>query len=285
MNAPESDQTFSPKQALVPTPTLYGEIVGDGMERLAVASLSCIEALGDSPVIFHDIGCGLGAGTAAVASLNPENVVIKGTDIDENVLDLYRQNIAKNKWPAEAFKMDASSLDFADETFTHCIANALLFVLPNDGNDATKEIYRTLKPGGIAIINSWAHTPTIPAIHAAAKKTRPAGTPLPREGLDKWGDEDFLQSVIIKGGFSPDKITIVQKDVHVTIGDLKRFATMIWSFIGGTSKAGWLESDEENWDTAVATVMEALTQTEGFEKLKDGRNKVMFQAHVAVARK
>ncbi|KAF4503349.1 S-adenosyl-L-methionine-dependent methyltransferase [Fusarium agapanthi] len=65
MNAPESDRTFSPKQTLKPTPELYGEIVGDGMERLAAASLSCTEPLGHSEVIFHDIGCGLRAGTGA----------------------------------------------------------------------------------------------------------------------------------------------------------------------------------------------------------------------------
>ncbi|KAF5544499.1 s-adenosyl-l-methionine-dependent methyltransferase [Fusarium phyllophilum] len=285
MNAPESDRTFSPKQALKPTPELYGEIVGDGMERLAAASLSCTEPFDDSKVIFHDVGCGLGAGTGAITSLKQDNIVIKGTDINDNVLELYRQNIAANKWPAEALKMDAPKLNFPDETFTHCIGNALLFVLENDGVDAIKEMHRTLKPGGYAILNSWAHTPTIPAIHAAAKKTRPAGTPLPREGLDKWEDKDFFLDVIIKGGFEPDKVKLIQKEVHVTIGDLRRFATMIWSFIGGTSKAGWLESDEENWDAAGDAVMEALSQTEGYEKLKDGKNKIMFQAHVAVATK
>ncbi|KAG5765118.1 hypothetical protein H9Q72_006820 [Fusarium xylarioides] len=285
MNAPESDRTFSPKQALKPTPELYGEIVGDGMERLAAASLSCTEPFDDSNVIFHDVGCGLGAGTGAIMSLKQDNIVIKGTDINDNVLELYRKNIAANKWPAEALKMDASKLDFPDETFTHCIGNALLFVLENDGVDAIKEMHRTLKPGGVAILNSWAHTPTIPAIHAAAKKTRPAGTPLPREGLDKWEDKDFLLDVIIKGGFEPDKVKLIQKDVYVTIGDLKRFATMIWSFVGGTSKAGWLETDEENWDAAVDSVVDALSQTRWYEKLEDGKNKIMFQAHVTVATK
>lgn len=285
MNAPESDRTFSPKQALKPTPELYSEIVGDGMERLAAASLSCIGSFDDSEVIFHDVGCGLGAGTEAITSLKQDNIVIKGTDINDDVLEIYRQNIAKSQWPAEALKMDASNLEFPDETFTHCIGNAMLFVLPNDGVDAIKEMHRTLKQGGTAILNSWAHTPTIPAIHAAAKKTRPAGTPLPREGLDKWEDKEFLRGVIIKGGFEPEKVNFIQKHVHVTIGDLKRFATMIWSFIGGTSKGGWLESDEENWDIAVNAVVEALTQTEGYKKLEDGKNKIMFQAHVAVATK
>ncbi|TVY65066.1 Glandicoline B O-methyltransferase roqN [Fusarium oxysporum f. sp. cubense] len=283
MHGPVSDQTFLPKQALAPTPELYGEIVGDGMERLAATSLSCLEPFDESEVIFHDVGCGLGAGTAAVASLKKSNIVIKGTDIEEQALELYRQNIATNKWPAEALKMDAENLDFPDETFTHCIGNGLLFVLTNDGVDALKEIHRTLKPGGIAILNSWARTPTIPSIHAAAKKTRPAGTPLPGEGLDKWEDKDFLQDMIVKGGFAPDSVTITQKDVHVTVGEIKKFATMIWSFIGGM--AGWLESDEENWDTAVEAVMEALMETEGYEKLEGEKNRIMFRAHVAVATK
>jgi SAM-dependent methyltransferase len=286
MNAPESDRTFSPKQALVPTPALYGEIVGDGMEQLASVSLSCIDPFGTTEAIIHDVGCGLGAGTSAiVASSKGESVVIKGSDINDDVVDAYRQNIAKNKWPAEAFKMDASALDFPDETFTHSIGSAIVFVLPNDGIDAMKEMYRTLKPGGIAIVNSWAYTPTLPAIHVACKKTRPAGTPLPRQGLEKWEDAKVLQDVLIKGGFSPDKVSLHQKDVHVTIGDLKRFSTMIWSFIAGTTTAGWLESDEEKWDEAVDAVAEALTLTKGFEKLEDGKNKIMFRANVAVATK
>ncbi|KAM0242132.1 hypothetical protein ACHAP5_007369 [Fusarium lateritium] len=284
MNAPESDRTFSPKQALVPTPALYGEIVGDGMEQLAAVSISCVEPLGTTEAIVHDVGCGLGAATSAVAtSFKSENVAIKGTDINEDVLEAYRQNIAQNKWPAGAFKMDASALDFSDETFTHSIGSALIFVLPNDGVDAMKEMYRTLKPGGVAIVNSWAYTPTLPAIHAACKKTRPADTPLPRQGLEKWEDAEALRDVVIIGGFSPDKVSLHQKDVHVTIGDLKRFSTMIWSFIAGTSTAGWLESDEEKWDEAVDAVVEALTLTKGFEKLEGGKNKIMFQANVAVA--
>ncbi|KAM0206810.1 hypothetical protein ACHAQI_008035 [Fusarium lateritium] len=284
MNAPESDRTFSPKQALVPTPALYGEIVGDGMEQLAAVSISCIEPLGNTEAIVHDVGCGLGAATSAVTtSFNGENVAIKGSDINDDVLEAYRQNIAKNKWPAEAFKMDASALDFPDETFTHSIGSALIFVLPNDGTDAMKEMYRTLKPDGVAIVNSWAYTPVLPAIHAACKKTRPAGTPLPRQGLEKWEDAEVLRDVVIEGGFWPDKVSLHQRDVHVTIGDLKRFSTMIWSFIAGTTTTGWLESDEEKWDEAVDAVVEALTLTKGFEKLEGGKNKIMFQANVAVA--
>jgi SAM-dependent methyltransferase len=255
------------------------------MEQLAAASISCID-LPSSKVIIHDVGCGLGAATAAIAAAsNDSNVKIIGSDVDDNVLDLYRQEIAKNNWPAEAVKADATALDFSDETFTHAIGNALLFVLPNDGIDAIKEIHRTLKPDGIAIFNSWAYTPTLPSIIAACEKTRPAGTPLPRQGLEKWEDTNFLHQVIAQGGFSPDNVKLEKRDVFVTIGGLKHFATMLWSFIGGTSSVGWLESDEENWDVAVDAVVEALQKSEGFKKLGDGKNVVMFKANIAIATK
>ena len=285
MNAPESDNPYVPKQALEPTPALYGELVGDGMEQLAAASILCID-LPTSEVIFHDVGCGLGAATAAIAAAsNDSKIKIIGSDIDDNVLDLYRQEITKNAWPAEAVKADATALEFPDEKFTHAIGNALLFVLPNDGIDAITKIHRTLKPGGIAIFNSWAYTPTLPSIIAACEKTRPAGTPLPRQGLEKWEDADFLRDVITQGGFSPENIRFEKRDVFMTVGELKHFATMLWSFIGGTSSAGWLESDEENWDSAVDAVAEALQKSEGFKNLDDGKNVVMFKANIAIATK
>ena len=285
MNAPESNNPYVPKQALKPTPALYGELVGDGMEQLAAASISRID-LPTSEVIFHDVGCGLGAATAAITAASDEsNVKITGSDVDENVLDLYRQEIIKNSWPAEAVRADATALDFPDEKFTHAIGNALLFVLPNDGIDAVKEIHRTLKPDGIAIFNSWAYTPTLPSIIAACEKTRPAGTPLPRQGLEKGEDADFLRYVITQGSFPSGNIRLERRDVFVTIGDLKHFATMLWSFIGGTSSVGWLESDEEKWDVAVEAVVQALQKSEGFKKLEGGKNVVMFKANIAVATK
>ncbi|GKU06183.1 s-adenosyl-l-methionine-dependent methyltransferase [Fusarium langsethiae] len=286
MNAPESDYPYAPKQALKPTPELYGELVSDGMEQLASASISFIDFSLSSEAIVHDIGCGLGAATAAiVAASSADNTKITGSDIEDKVLDIYREEIVKNDWPAEAVKADATALPFADGAFTHAVGNALLFVLPNDGIDAMKEMYRTLKQDGVAIVNSWAYVPTLPAIVAACEKTRPAGTPLPRQGLEKWESEDFLRNIVLQGGFTADKVKLKKKDVFVTIGELKHFATMLWSFIGGTSTAGWLESDEENWDVAVDTVAEALKKSEGFEELGKGKNKIMFKTNVVAAKK
>lgn len=248
MNMPESNITFVPKQAFAPTPELYDELVASGMEKLAKATLAQIPSIQNCAVI-HDNGCGTGAATAAVIAAildSSIHISIKATDINDHALKIYNKQAADQSWPAEAIHMDSTALSFPDETFTHSIGNAFLFVLPNDGIDAVRETYRTLQPGRIAAFNSWSYNPSLNPIQVAAKATRPTGTPLPRQGKEKWAKTEFLQSVVEKGGFERNKISLVEADVYVTTSEITRYATMLWSFIGGTSAVEWLKSDEEN---------------------------------------
>ena len=287
MNQPESDKKFTPRQAIAPTPQLYDELVGDGMEKMAKISLEKIPAI-PAGAVLHDNGCGTGAGTAAIVDIvsdAPVEMSIMGTDINEQALAVYKKNTADKSWPAEAARMDSAKLSFPDDTFTHSLGNSLIFVLPNDGIDAVKETYRTLKPGGIAILNSWAVLPNMGPIQAAAKATRPEGTPLPRQGLDKWSDSEFLRSVVEKGGFDVDKIRVVTGNVPIATSEATRYANMLWSFIGGTGAEGWLESDEQNWDRAIAIVLEELRKTDGFRELDGGRLELKFVANIAIATK
>ena len=181
MNNSESVNNFVPKQALAPTPQLYDELVGDSMEKLPKASLAKIPPILTGAVI-HDNGCGTGAGTAAIVDAiagTTMEVSIKGTDTNDQALEIYNRSAVDKSWLAEALKMDSQKLSFPADTFSHSIGNALLFVLPNDGIDALKETYRTLKPGGTVVVNSWAYAPNMEPLQTAAKVTRPPGTPPP----------------------------------------------------------------------------------------------------------
>lgn len=287
MNNPESNKTYKPKQALAPTPQLYDELVGDGMESLAKTTIAEMPPFPSGSVILDD-GCGTGAGAAAIVAQvggDTSGLTIKGVDINENAIALYNQKAASNNWPAEATREDAQALSMTDSTFSHAIGTAFLFVLPNDGVPALKEIYRTLKPGGIAALNSWAYVPNMQPVRVAAKHTRPEGTPIPRGGTDKWEDPDFLRRVIQEAGFSKDKITLTKRDVYVTTTSVDRYANMLWSFIGGTTTAGWLESDEVKWDEAIQIIKEELRKSTGYKELEGGRLQLKFVANIAVATK
>lgn len=289
MNASDSTKSFKPPQALAPSPQLYDELVSDGMDNLAKATVAELLPINSGSVVL-DAGCGTGAGTAAVVqSIRLDavsHIKFKGVDVHEGALEMYKKKATENKWPVEAIKADAGKLDtITDATFTHALGTALLFVLPNDGVAAIQEIHRTLKIGGTAAFNSWAHTPNMEPLRAASARTRPEGTPEIRGGMDKWEDAEFLKATIEKGGFASENIELIKRDVYVTASAIDRYATMLWSFIGGTTTAGWLESDAEKWDEAVEIVKAEVRKTDGFKELEDGKFLLKFVANIAIATK
>jgi SAM-dependent methyltransferase len=82
-----------------------------------------------------------------------------------------------------------------------------------------------------------------------------------------------------------ENITMTKAKVSCGTPELTHFATMLWSFIGGTSEAGWLLSDEENWDKAIEIVKKELAKTEGYKILKGGKAQLEFIANIAIATK
>jgi ubiquinone/menaquinone biosynthesis C-methylase UbiE len=289
MNATESNKSFLPKQAMQPTPEHYNALTGDGMEKLAQASLSQIPDIPPGALV-HDNGCGTGAATAAImAAITPEaaaTINIKGTDIVRAAVDSYVARAESSSWPAQGSTMDANSLSFPDQTFTHTIGSALLFAGPsNNGIEAVKEMHRTLKNDGILVVNSFAFLPNIEPLRKASQETRPPGAPELRQGVDQWADPSFLASIVEAGGFEKNRISVRQCDYSITTTEFHQYSTLLWSFVGGTTAAGWTEADEERWDDAVEVVKRELRKTDGFKLLDDGRAVLKFVANVAVATK
>jgi len=96
-----------------------------------------------------EIGCGDGAlwyknfDTATM----PENLNITLTEINEDLLNIAKSNIAK-KFPYFKFKvMDFEKLDYPDESLDIVIANHILFFI-NDVDKVLAEVHRVLKVGG-----------------------------------------------------------------------------------------------------------------------------------------
>jgi hypothetical protein len=75
-----------------------------------------------------------------------------------------------------------------------------------------------------------------------------------------------------------------QREVlYTTVAGMHRYANMLWSFVGGTTPGGWLESDEENWDKAIEVIIRDLKETDGYREVGGGRIELKFIANIAVA--
>lgn len=101
---------------------------------------------GDEKVL--EIGCGWGFYLKTLKSIWPD-LRITGIDLNQKYLDKARkflENLA-----VQLIKGDATALPFEDKTFDRVIASEVLEHILDD-EKAISEMYRVLKPGGIAII-------------------------------------------------------------------------------------------------------------------------------------
>ncbi|UKZ78480.1 hypothetical protein TrVFT333_006220 [Trichoderma virens FT-333] len=265
MTDSRASTAFWPKQIIPPTPENYKELAKDGAERLAAVSLQQIPAIPAGAVI-HDNGCGYGSATAVImASAAPEvsaTYQITGTDISGGAVEVYCDRADSSGWPAKGLVMDSDKLKFQDEIFTHTIGNAMIFVGPrNNGIDAVKEMYRTLKPRGTLILNCFAYVPVLEPIREASRVTR-TGAILPAwTSFEEWTDPAFIANIVEAGGFKK-----------------------IWSMRGMPS-TGWSREDEERWDEALEIVRREMRKTEGFKTLDDGTTVIRSLINVATATK
>ena len=287
MGDSHGSEAFWPKQMIQVTPETIKEMVRDGGERIAAASLVQIPGFPPGSVI-HDNGCGAGAATAMILATLPSetaaSVEIKGTDMDEAAIAAYNAKAAASRWPAEAVVMDAHALTFPDEAFTHSIGNIMVFLTRNNGVDAVKEMRRTLKPGGTLLVNCFARGPQLGAVREASRSTRAGGVLPAWDSFEHWQDPAVIAGVLEKAGFDKAAVTVVQREVFAEVGDFDRHAALTWSFRGMPS-AGWSPEDEERWDEAVKIVKRELRKSEGFQIREDGTTVVRFVMNVATATK
>lgn len=282
-------ERFFPKRATDPTWERWLELNGDGGEQLGAVSLEEIPPFPPGSII-HDNGCGTGATTHAImASVSPEIAAtfkITATDIYEPALKIYREKAEAVSWPVEVETMDADRLSFPDESFTHSIASAIIFNGPkNNGVEAVKEMFRTLKPGGKMVVNSFAFTSKEQPLLVAARATRPEGTPLPRHGLGQWVDPEFLGGIVEAGGFAKEKVSVRQKEMFANAGDFDTHTERSWSYQGAAMGVGWTKGDEERWEEALGIFREELKKTEGFRMLEDGTAVLRSVVNIVTATK
>ena len=143
------------------------------------------ERLGDvagKPVL--DFGCGHGMAAVVLARRGAR---VTAFDLSPGYLNEARQRAAANGAAVQFVQADGERLPFGDSSFAHIWGNAILHHL--DLHVAARELYRVLKPGGIAVFcEPWAENPLLNwarrRLSYAAKERTPDEEPLRRRELD-----------------------------------------------------------------------------------------------------
>ncbi|CAO2654945.1 Nn.00g116780.m01.CDS01 [Neocucurbitaria sp. VM-36] len=239
-----------------------------------------------------DNACGNGIIAQEILLSNP-NVPLNIACVDgaPAMVDLARHAVqARNSSATLSFDVvPGEKLTFPDEQFTHSITNqGILFF--NDGAKGAREIYRTLKPGGTAIVTSWKNLGYIDLIHKAQKAIRPSDTLFRIPISDDWYSAAFLEKTLGDAGFQD--VAVHEKKVHYAAKSVEEMCGYLVKLFGQLVK-GWSEEEigqfaKELRGAAAAVVMKVERPVDGREEEVEemvGVEMVALVALVAVARK
>lgn len=97
------------------------------------------------------VGCGIGIDLLRFA----ENYAdVTGIDVAGKAIDLAKKNFSLHNKLGRFMVMDAENMDFKDSTFDAVFAHGVVQYTP-DPKKLIDEVYRVLRPGGIAMISVY----------------------------------------------------------------------------------------------------------------------------------
>ena len=221
--------------------------------------------------IVHDNACGPGVVTRLLMAKGyPQNLTIHATDIDPVFLAATTAEAQTNSWPVEVSNQRSEALNFADNFFDLSIMNFAIFACPNAGLDGAKEIYRTLKPGGTAVVNCWQDVSWLVPSQVAYAHTQPGKEYLFTKLVETWADGTHLQKVMKDAGFKEENMSVHESNGWATFTrqEMRGWVEKGWAFLGGVG--GWAENAEQAWDETIDLFIESLLKQPGTEV--DGDN-------------
>ena len=235
----------------------YERRLGGSTRRVITYIVSLLAGLPNNSTLL-DNACGPGFATVELLKAYP-NAHIYAADIAPGMISLVDNIVSSNRWSdrVETAVMDGINLHYNDETFDASITNFGIFFFADPVMGA-REIYRTLKPGGKAVVTCWKEVPFLPILHAVQAIVKPGSIPIVLSKLDEWTRKETMETTLKEGGFGA--VEMNEKEVmwwNKGIEEAaKGFADNFVSMVGDQ----W--TDEEK-GSVLETTVQVLTEQGG----------------------
>ncbi|KAF4943927.1 hypothetical protein FGADI_13008 [Fusarium gaditjirri] len=159
--------------------------------------------------------------------------------------------------------LDSQNLEgIPNEHFTHSILNFSVYTLA-DPVKGVKEIYRTLQPGGLAVISCWKRFGVGELIHAAQAIVRPDLAPL-KMPHPEFFEPGVLEKTTTEAGFDSSKFKLVEHSIIVNGPELEDgLKKFILGDLVRPARAGYTGEEEKRWPDAVGEVLKKEVESHG----------------------
>ncbi|MCJ1394931.1 hypothetical protein MMC18_007811 [Xylographa bjoerkii] len=191
-----------------------------------------------------DNACGTGAATQEFLKVYP-SAEVSAADAVLPMVQSFKAIITAD--PALAAQVkdlrleNGETLTYADNSFDAVLTNFGIFFFPDPVTGA-KQIYRTFKPGGTAVVTLWKTFGFKPILWEVQERVKPADplTELPL--MEPWCDPKNLEKVLTDGGFGSVEFSIVKEGMW---GKHKAdFVTVLLENFGAMVARNWTDEEE-----------------------------------------
>ncbi|CAD6569067.1 MAG: hypothetical protein ASARMPREDX12_008484 [Alectoria sarmentosa] len=195
----------------------YEHRVGHACRAVAGHIPALLTGLPSKPVIF-DNACGTGAATEELLKVLPSARIYAADAVPPMVQSTKAIVAAKpelQKSVVQVEIMDGQELRYENDFFDASITNFGIFFFPDPALGA-REVHRTLKQGGIAVLTLWKEFGFKPVLWEVQKRVKPANplTELPL--MEPWCDGSKLKQTLQEGGFTSIEMTTVTEGMWGT---------------------------------------------------------------------
>lgn len=216
-----------------------------------------------SSSIIHDNASGPGMLVAEVIQLPQfavENVPkIYCTDVSPAMIKALSTKDWGSRYGVEGAVMDGQELSFSDGMFTHSFTNVSIFLFP-DPVKGTKEIYRTLKPGGVAFVTTMKRMGWLAPFHSAQKRVRPDEKPWQGLVAPEWLESAHLKKLMLEAGFADDQLAIQSFTIPFEMKDFPRLQGEAMELSAKVLTQGWSEDEVEKFNVALQDEFKAYIE-------------------------
>ncbi|KAF5583561.1 ubiquinone menaquinone biosynthesis methyltransferase ubiE [Fusarium pseudocircinatum] len=219
----------------------YESTTGGATRELAHHAISSIAALkpltSESKILDNACGTGIVTDIILKSGIKPE---IHAVDVAENMISIARNRFSSHPNVHTAV-MSGEELAFPDETFTHSITNLGLMYF-NDAHKGAREIARTLKPDGVAVVTGWTVMGHIEIIQEVQAQIRPDDTPFKPPVPDIWLDPEHTKAVLLSAGLD---VTSTPIDVYLGGETADGVADLLFHGFGSKVFPSWSVEEQQ----------------------------------------
>ena len=205
-----------------------------------------------------DNACGTGAATEEFLKVHP-SAHVSAADVVPPMVQSFKAIIATSPLLTAQVKdvrlENGESLTYADDSFDASLTNFGIFFFP-DPVAGAKQIYRTLKPGGTAVVTLWKTFGFKPILWEVQDRVKPANplTELPL--MEPWCDPKKLEKVLTDGGFGSVQFSIINEGMWGK--DKADFVTVLLENFGALVARNWTDEEKAKLAPVTAQVVDEI---------------------------